>query len=1332
MSVLEVLLTFLTVTFEYQCVAQSTWTGILRQKDITATDGLFNPIIRDRRSSMFGLENPTNPTANTFSIIGALQNQKSLFQQTSNEYLFKLVYHNLNDETTYNLVWSQKSWVTESDIIDFKKYTSSTYTFPNEKIKRFKGLGYSGGAAAFLDGNGDLSQWWNAVGSIKRFQDGMPGFNGDVAKSVHLCVCSANSDCQPDANCSWNVTSATISAAKPANVVYEGPAHYDYFESIFDQDIIELTVTISDQTVMKTNIVQEFFDVSKLDELKCGTRLNGETTATNPVNYYRFQITDDMLMYKSLLNIQTCCEFEGATLSAEKMTWWYSTGVYVLNGENECRDICSTQQYRKHCDTESLDTILYILKIKKGYVNLVETADDIDPKRCSNRDKSRIDLFGYVADEYIIGIGGYRNDIGRYFIQWECAKYSFPAKETELNPLAEEAYNVGNIACDATIHDTMLDETSNILHEIAYYKLDTTQNIWLPMTIKVCMDHDVAAVYVIKNRQGSQYEIVDSLAWYSWWNVNNHKWETNDASTHKVILDSSALSNEYWWCESHTIGIISIDNSYSNDEYNLVIQWTNRKPNQLQYRLRYTNLNRNEQDPPEYIIKTNCAPAPTLPPTQIPTQNPSTNPSKQPTIRPTSNPSHAPTIEPTYNPTLNPTIGPTFNPTANPSPAPTEEYSYPMHKVEYQSHLTDTKELLMYPTINCGDILVNQINTQEKLVSFYAFSVTNNLYPPSYITTCPPFDFDEDVNTNNMSVYDSVIYIIDDNSDQKMVLPRSEDAGCNRYSADIEISSLKKGDYFVAVQGYDNTIGNFSISMICTDPPPKIPRELVMAIVFGTCGVLLMLLFIYYIYEWMWYCKYKKICFYSGKYSLLVSDHDNDKIEQKNNLCRCCTVKFEENENTSIDQYELKIQPRRIDGDQSLKEQIQGNVKDAVQLTLAHALQCCEDQEGLDIYQVLAIRFYDEESRKNRATKPFHKIGINLQLVAVSPFFNTVVVAIVVGMSQIIGTSVVIYKLLNSFWMSWDEMDDTICVMDAWRWNMVYSLKILSFLLSLVITFYVSIIMNSLQHSGMYEITDRLTAKDMQRIDCVLLWVLQIGQWINYYVCLLAVIGSYFIIWDSNKGEELDDGSIDYSHAGLEMVLNVIALFFLLELDNLMITAQDYNDCKEHLERIMKCYYPDSAINSQYDNNDHEEMFTCNCCCYNNNIDMDENKLDVSDYSNWTDEDCVNWITSINPNFKIYEANLKTIFSDDELHEDPGIYLCNALKSDIVEWMIPTNKNNFHQEIKIKNELYQQIRITFKNNRSICGKYLIPCNHIIVNIFSVSVKCCCYGFGFIA
>ena len=181
--------------------------------------------------------------------------------------------------------------------------------------------------------------------------------------------------------------------------------------------------------------------------------------------------------------------------------------------------------------------------------------------------------------------------------------------------------------------------------------------------------------------------------------------------------------------------------------------------------------------------------------------------------------------------------------------------------------------------------------------------------------------------------------------------------------------------------------------------------------------------------------------------------------------------------------------------------------------------------------QVLAIRYYHEKSREIRGTgwKPLKRWGYDHELIRWSPYYQAMGTAIVIGTTQTWGISVVAWKLVHAYFS-----DDFECDMTIERWGNVFSLKILALLLSLVVTFFIQTLLNGIRHNGLYEITDTLQLADVERIDNVAVFFIQFGKLVNYYVCAMAILGSYFIIFIANQGEEQIDGSVDYSASGLK------------------------------------------------------------------------------------------------------------------------------------------------------------------------------------------------------
>ena len=234
--------------------------------------------------------------------------------------------------------------------------------------------------------------------------------------------------------------------------------------------------------------------------------------------------------------------------------------------------------------------------------------------------------------------------------------------------------------------------------------------------------------------------------------------------------------------------------------------------------------------------------------------------------------------------------------------------------------------------------------------------------------------------------------------------------------------------------------------------------------------------------------------------------------------------------------------------------------------------------------KVLAIRWYHGASREVTGKKLW---GIDFEIVKFSPFVTTLFVAFIVALTQTWGTYIVVSKLIGAYFE--DGVDSVQCDMTEERWEQVVSLKVLALLLSLIVTFCIGVLLDGIKHNGLYEMMDTLTVKHLKRVPNVALVFVQIGQFVNYFVGFLSVLGSYFIIFASNQGEQNDDGSTDYSSVGLDMILNAVALFFLLELDDMLVSDDDYEVCAEHLQWVLENYDPDPSMNYDYMDEDEKK-----------------------------------------------------------------------------------------------------------------------------------------------
>ena len=132
-----------------------------------------------------GVENDDDPDANTYCIIGALN--QSLYQQEGGYYELKLIYK-YSDYTRDVLEWTQTSWITESSITgaNLSKIDDSS---ADDDGQRFRGLAFAAKEKTYLDGNGDdHSNWFHAVASTTEHNGGIPGHEGKVAYSSSLWI----------------------------------------------------------------------------------------------------------------------------------------------------------------------------------------------------------------------------------------------------------------------------------------------------------------------------------------------------------------------------------------------------------------------------------------------------------------------------------------------------------------------------------------------------------------------------------------------------------------------------------------------------------------------------------------------------------------------------------------------------------------------------------------------------------------------------------------------------------------------------------------------------------------------------------------------------------------------------------------------------------------------------------------------------------------------------------------------------------------------------------------------------------------------------------------
>jgi len=159
---------------------------MLIERHLDVADGYFSS-----EGANSGIENADDPYANTYSIIGSLDESKYLLN--GQYYAFKLIYEytpGRYDITEDVLEWTQTSWLTESSVTgaDLSNIDDSKADNPKQA---FAGLAKSSNAYTYLDGDsGTNNAWAHSVVTteLSYISDGIVGHEDRFAYGQSLWV----------------------------------------------------------------------------------------------------------------------------------------------------------------------------------------------------------------------------------------------------------------------------------------------------------------------------------------------------------------------------------------------------------------------------------------------------------------------------------------------------------------------------------------------------------------------------------------------------------------------------------------------------------------------------------------------------------------------------------------------------------------------------------------------------------------------------------------------------------------------------------------------------------------------------------------------------------------------------------------------------------------------------------------------------------------------------------------------------------------------------------------------------------------------------------------
>jgi len=249
----------------------------------------------------------------------------------------------------------------------------------------------------------------------------------------------------------------------------------------------------------------------------------------------------------------------------------------------------------------------------------------------------------------------------------------------------------------------------------------------------------------------------------------------------------------------------------------------------------------------------------------------------------------------------------------------------------------------------------------------------------------------------------------------------------------------------------------------------------------------------------------------------------------------------------------------------------------------AELKKCADDAEKFDVYQMLAFRHMqrklkfkveaDEAAKHNikkgdeAAPVTCGEMIVGIWNFCTSDYFQAIVMVGIIGLLQTFGITLILAEVvLVYFFPEWYDLEDDSswqCEIGPEDWNepgeVMY--KVLAFLFAIMISVNLGKAIYTIKTGGFNSVLQYdetkgvgLKPEHFYRVKVVDLSLLQLGVLINMYALLLAVFGSFFLIYASEDGED-----------SLDMVFNALALFFLIELDDLLVEDSDYEDVKAFL-----------------------------------------------------------------------------------------------------------------------------------------------------------------------
>merc|ERR1719334_1557987 len=204
-----------------------------------------------------------------------------------------------------------------------------------------------------------------------------------------------------------------------------------------------------------------------------------------------------------------------------------------------------------------------------------------------------------------------------------------------------------------------------------------------------------------------------------------------------------------------------------------------------------------------------------------------------------------------------------------------------------------------------------------------------------------------------------------------------------------------------------------------------------------------------------------------------------------------------------------------------------------------HVMECCENGDGFDYYQLMAFHSNTKNNAKDRIK-----------------YLMCVIKACVCAVTQMLGMVII---MVDFGIEGLEDRGDTFCNYPSFEhfqgmnWLEIFykfQLKILAFLFATFLSFFCFDRLTGVEQ-GMYR-----KMKYAQNVKFLNIIWLRVGFSINVIASILAVYGSFMVVF--------------FSVNSLDMILNSVALFFVVELDDLLVHQTDYKRIGKHIREYQE------------------------------------------------------------------------------------------------------------------------------------------------------------------